>query len=228
MIQSPLYEAVVQKELIDLLDSSHVNDIELRVIITDLMSVCRFFNGDRKDFKLLEAYTYQKIWISLSYRLLYRYPLIGGRRNTDGENAWHFGILGLITTFLFRKGRSLRLSYDLLAGALRGAIERALSSVSIPEPTKLWFLFVGGISVFDSTYTAWLSPKIKASLTNLGIDNWPAARSEIKKHPWVDLVHDKLGQELWRDMVEIGVMAIANSQHHAALPCRTLDESLAP
>jgi len=200
VIRSPLYQVVDQNELLNLLDSSHVFDPELRSIIADLIRVCRFFNVDRKDFNLLEPYAFQEIWISLSYRLLHHYPLRGGQRETASENAWQFSILAFITTFLFQKGRSLRLSYSLLAGSLRKAIDCTLANDSIAESTMLWFLFVGGISVFDSPDTVWLSPKVKTSLANLGIDNWLAARDEIKKHPWIDVIHDKLGEELWHSI----------------------------
>jgi len=197
VIQSPLYQTVDQNELLNLLDSSHVFDPELRFIIADLMNICRFFNVDRKYFQLLEPYAFQEIWISLSYRLLHHCPLKGGRPESASENAWQFSILAFITTFLFQKGRSLRLSYGLLAGSLRTAIDYTLTNDSIAESTMLWFLFMGGISVLESPDTIWLSSKIKTSLANLGIDNWLAARDEIKKHPWIDVIHDKLGKELW-------------------------------
>src|SRR5215469_10222024 len=188
MITSML--TVPQKELFNSPDAAYVHDPELRCVIADLMSISLLLNGDRKCFKL-EPYAFHEIWISASYRLLHRYPLAGTRPEKYCDNAWYLGLLALITTFLFRNGRSHPLSYDLLAETLRGAIQDTSNNDLMEETTFLWLLFVGGISVFCDIDRTWLLPRIKTCLINLNIDNWRTARDKIRKFPWIDAAHDK-------------------------------------
>jgi hypothetical protein len=194
-----LSQITPQREPFDSTDAAHIYDLELRCITTDLISVSRLLNGDRTCFKL-KPYTFYEIWISVSYRLLHRYPLAETRPEKDGDNAWYLGLLALITTFLFRSGRSQPLSYDLLAAKLRNAIE-GTSCNELMETTFLWLLFIGGISVFGGIDRTWLLPRIKACLINLNIENWRTALGKIRKFPWIDVAHDKPGHELWQAAV---------------------------
>jgi len=192
-----LVQVVPQTELFNSPDAAHTNDPELRCVIADLINVSHLLNGNRTCFKL-EPYTFQEIWISVSYRLLHRYPLAGSRPEKESDNAWHLGLLALITTFLFRNGRSQQLSYDLLAEALRDVVKATSSD---EETTFLWLLFVGGISVFGTIDRTWLLPRIRTCLINLNIDDWRTARNKIRQFPWIDVAHDKPGHELWQAVV---------------------------
>jgi hypothetical protein len=195
-----LIQVVPQIEQFNSPDAAHVHDSELRCVIADLISVSHPINDDRTCFKL-EPYTFQEIWISVSYRLLLRYPLAGCRTEKDSDNAWHLGLLALTTTFLFRNGRTQPPSYDLLAEMLRDVIQGMSSNDLIEETTFLWLLFVSGISVFAAIDRMWLLPQIKTCLINLNIDNWRMARDKIRKFPWIDAAHDKPGLELWQAVV---------------------------
>lgn len=200
MISCMLIQVFPQRELFNSPDVAHVYDPELRCVIADLISVSHLLNGNHTCFKL-EPYTFQEIWISVSYRLLHQYPLAGCRPEKESDNAWHLGLLALITTFLFRNGRSQPLSYDLLAETLRDVIQAMSINNLVEEATFLWLLFVSGISVFGTIDRTWLLPPIKTCLTNLNINNWRTARDKIRRFPWIDVVHDKPGHELWQAVV---------------------------
>ena len=200
MVESMLNREVPQKELFSSPNAANVHDPELRYVIADLMSVSLLLNGDRTCFKL-EPYAFHEIWISVSYRLLHRYPLAGTRPEKDCDNAWYLGLLALITTFLFRSGRSQPPLYDLLANTLRDTIQSTSSHGFVEETTLLWLLFVSGISMFGAIDRTWLLPRIKTCLINLNIDNWRTARDKIRKFPWIDEAHDKPGHELWKAVV---------------------------
>lgn len=178
-------------------DAAQVHDPELRGVIDDLMSVSSALNADRSGSKL-GPFEFQEIWVSVSYRLLRRHPLVGSRHDKVNDNAWLFGLLALISTFLFRTRRSKRQAYDLLAEMLHDAIERVLDDGSMDSSTILWLLFVGGISVLGLSDRTWLHSHIKTCLINLNLDKWETTRNEIKKFPWIDITHDRLGQELWQ------------------------------
>lgn len=190
---------VPQIELFNPPDAARIYDAELRCVIADLITVSHLLNRDRMCFKS-EPYTFQEIWISVSYRLLHRYPLTGSRPEKDSDNAWYLGVLALITTFLFRNSRSQPVSYDLLAESLRDVL-KGTSSNDLEGTTFLWLLFIGGVSIFGATDRIWLLPRIQACLLNLNIDNWQTARNKIRKFPWIDAAHDKPGHELWQAVV---------------------------
>lgn len=168
------------------------------------MSVSRLLNYNPAYFRF-EPFAYQEVLISVCYRLLHRHPLADNElENGDGsethyQKLCHLGLLALMTTLLFRYKAFRRLSYPLLAERLRNAIDEASSNRLANDPMLLWFLFVGGVSVFmDADTRRWLSPHIKTCLSGLSIDGWPAARNQVRKFPWIDIVHDDLGHELWQ------------------------------
>lgn len=197
MIQSLLSLSFTQQEISRVADDAHIYDPSLRRVFIDLMSVCILLNNSRGSFKL-EPFMFQEIVISVCYRLLHQYPLASDGPQNNDENACQLGQLALITTMIFQNGRSPRISYSLLANRLRGAIMSMLSNEAVVETNFLWLLFVSGISVFNITSTAWLLPYIKKCSSDLNIKSWQAARDQIRKYPWIDAIHDELGQELWQ------------------------------
>jgi hypothetical protein len=179
-------------------DSARVYDPELRGVFADLMSVCDLLNSSHGSYKL-EPFAFQEILISVCYRLLHRYPLTGNRPDNADEGACQLGILALMTTMIFQDGRSPRISYDLLAERLRSTIKSFSSNCVMEEVNFLWLLFVSGISVFKVTGRAWLLPCITKCVSTLNLGSWKAARDKFKKYPWIDAIHDELGQELWQE-----------------------------
>lgn len=179
-------------------DHAHVYDPELRGVFVDLMSVCDLLNNSHGCFKL-EPFVFQEILISVCYRLLHQYPLAGNRPANDDESACQLGILALLTTMIFQNGRSPRISYDLMAERLRNTITSISNNCVTEEVTFLWLLFVVGISVFQVTGRTWLLPIIKKCVSTLGLGSWQAARDRFRAYPWIDAIHDELGQELWQE-----------------------------
>jgi hypothetical protein len=103
----------------------------------------------------------------------------------------------MITTLFFRYARSDRLSYNLLAKKFRAAIERRAINRLRQDSFSLWLLFIGGISLLRATDENWIHTHIRSCLAVLDINTWPQAREQIKEFPWIDVAHDKAGQNLW-------------------------------
>ncbi len=177
----------------------------LQQVFVDLMSVSRLLNYNPAFFRF-EPFAYQEVLLSVCYRLLHHQPLADNELgNWDGrephyQQLCHLGFLALMTTLLFRYKAFKRLSYPLLAERLRRTVDEVSSNRPANDPMLLWFLFVGGISVFiDADTRKWLSPHIKKCLSGLGIDDWPAARKQIRKFPWIDIIrrlHFNPGRDL--------------------------------
>jgi hypothetical protein len=200
MIMSLLGESVSQEELLGVASDARVYDPELRGVFVDLMSISCLFNDGGREVRL-DPFAYQEILISVCYRLLHHHPLGGDGYDNDNENACYLGLLALVSTLFFYYRQPRRLPYDLLAERLRHGIERALCNKLVEGTTLLWLLFAGGISVFDDSDQAWLIPRIKTLLTTLNINSWRTARSKIRTLPWIDVAHNKPGEELWQAVV---------------------------
>ena len=174
-----------------------------RCIFDDLISVAHFLNNKPPCVRI-EPFTYQEILISISYRLLHLCSPadLTHAFQTDLEELCHFSMLAMITTLFFQHGAFGHLvAYKTLTERLQSAIERASKTEFMYDPIFLWALFTGGISVFrNASNKAWFSLLIKAYLSRFRIDDWTDARIEIKKFPWIDIVHDCPGIELWRTL----------------------------
>jgi hypothetical protein len=173
---------------------------DIASVVADMMSVSNLFNNNHTSFKF-EADTYQEILISICYRLLHAYPLGEDRPEISQEYVFPLGLLALMTTMLFQHGRSQTLSYDLLAALLRNLLLDKEIRPPIEEQIFLWLLFVGGISVFGAEDRDWLVHRIKISLRAMNVSSWKDALNEIKRFPWISVVHDGPGEQLWKAVV---------------------------
>lgn len=200
IIRSTFGQLVPREELSNLARNARVNDTVLRDVLIDLMSISYFFN-DSHVFVKLDPYAYQEILIVVCYQLLQRNPLLCEGFEDVNENACHLGLLVLVTKLLFQHGRSRKFPYHLLLERVRFSIQSSLSNKLVAETTRLWLLFVAGISVFGDTKLMLLMPQIRILLSGLNIDSWENARKTIKTLPWIDAVHDKPGKELWQTIV---------------------------
>ncbi|KAK2811632.1 hypothetical protein FQN50_001974 [Emmonsiellopsis sp. PD_5] len=183
----------------------HVYDPYLRNILIDFMRASRCMNGETA-IAGLDPCQYNDVVISVCYRLLCRYPLAGNGPESDNDEAYYLGILGLVIPLLFRRFRFQPVHYDLLMVKLRGTIEKATCNYNkqIEETTLLWLLFASGISILDPAHWIWLIPRIKSLLATLKLDSWENAREEIKQLPWINAAHDKLGEDLWQAVAKTG------------------------
>lgn len=198
-----LIEAVLGERIYDELSSqisgtTYIESSGLRNILLDFMAVSRFLNRDIPSAKL-EPSTFQQMFISLCYRLLHLYPLSEKPQVHQRDYTYHLALLSLLTTFLFSHG-PYHLSYNLLATKLRSAI-MDVGPDTITDGELLWLLFVGRISVFEPSDNAWVLLRLKACLFSLQIDSWENALEIIKEHPWVDAIHNKPAQQLWKALV---------------------------
>jgi hypothetical protein len=197
MIRSMVERSVIQGKVFS---GDHFHNSKLRDVVVDLVSACILINDDQNCF-FLEPFAYQEILISVCYRLLHRYPLASNGPSNKNEKAIYLGVLAWMTTVLFQHGRSLRLSYDILQRNIRDFID-GISGSDIIDPTIfLWLLFLSGLTTSDVNNRDWLLPPIKKCLFTLNIDSWPSVHESIGKLPWLNIFHNKRGQELWQALI---------------------------
>ena len=182
----------------ELLRYMPICDPQLQSIHGDMMGFCNLLNDDTKLLKM-QPYSFEETLISVSYRLLYLYPLNGEGSKDSNDNAYHLGVLALLMTLLYQYGRLHRGPYDLLADKLRSAATTIFNEGSNADVTLLlWLLFIGGISVFGPVDVPWLHHEIRACLSALQADSWQQVRAAISCLPWINLVHDSAGKDLWK------------------------------
>jgi hypothetical protein len=192
-----LGQSISQEEFFLTADDIKIYDSNSRYIFVDFMSLSRLLNCSRTPFRM-DPYAYQEVLISLLYRLLHHSSLNRGEFEINNEYACHLGLLATISTLFFQYGRFERIPYDLLGVRLQKAIDATSRNDQKRESFLLWLLFIGGISVLGNKDRTLLYYQIKTCTSVLNVDNWLAARDEIKKYPWIDKAHDKAGQELWQ------------------------------
>lgn len=176
-------------------------DPALRDVSIDVIRFCGLLNKNPAHFGL-QPYTFQGALILFAYKALQVYPLTKLPDN-DFNDAFYLSILGILTTLLFESGMVHTRGYDLLASRARHAISDLMSNIQLKEqPVFLWILFACGISICDLEDQTWLYPCVRSCASALNLKSWQEARKIIARLPWVHVVHDRLGSQLWRTAMQ--------------------------
>lgn len=182
-------------------------------IMVDFLGFARLLNhkGDDNNRKL-DPLTFMELLLSLLYRLVEKTPF--GHPNAEhacstasaDDEIAHLGMLAFMTTCLPEYGRAPdRSSYPFLykhLGRATGdtAFIDSVSELDDSVPSLLlWTLFMTGTTVFKNRERTEVSSLIMEVSQRLGLRDWTAARRELCLLPWIYVVHDATGQELWQD-----------------------------
>lgn len=183
-----------------------------REVLGDLLSVCAILNESPQ--ARLDPYDFQEILISVCYRLLCVFQLgdaLLQQAQRDDDRAIQTGLLSLVTTILFQYGNSRRISYRLLAGNLRHAIQNQLDTKTSAY-ICVWMCFVGGVSVLDNEDDRhWLTSTLRGLIRELDVTSWTGVQRIILLFPWIRAIHDKPALVLWTSLDE----GISSNDHYA-------------
>jgi len=167
-----------------------------------LLAVCRLCEAGVK----LRPSTFQEIYISAMQQLLDFAPLRGPRLS-DPDHMWQLGLLCFVTTGLYSSGMPLQSIYGgLLVKLLRGALEatehaRVGNEMSI---LRLWLLVMYGVRALTEDERSWIATHIIRLAENLELNSWEEARRALRDYPWIGMIHDGLGRELWETVSPAG------------------------
>lgn len=171
---------------------------------------CKLLNENPARFGLKPA-CFQDILIIFAYRLLQFSSLEVESTGEGFDHAVHVTLLCFVTTLMFEKGRMHLRGYELLNSTLRNAVSELMVSMTLQQqPTLLWILFTGGISVYNTADGSWLHPYIRSCLSSLDITTWDEARAVFTNLPWVGVAHDAAGRNLWQKI---------NAEDNLVTPC---------
>lgn len=169
---------------------------ELRSVTADIASACYLFNDEHRSL-VLEHYEFQDILTSLYYRILWFCPLSDAHFLNINDAAVYIGLLALLSTTLFQTSELPHLEYDLLKSQARVL----LASNLVDEVISFWLLFVCGISIYRNNQIQ-LVPIIKMYSSTYKLRDWEKARAKFGDLPWINTLHNELGNRLW-DMCQI-------------------------
>jgi hypothetical protein len=167
---------------------------QLRGVMSDITTVCQLLNDDCTPLTL-GPFEFQEILISVCYRLLRFCPLSRANSLDNNEAVLYLGLLALMSTMLFQNGDLPQIQFRLLTRELRSIID-SIASNEVDEAVFLWLLFVCGISVYRNDQS-WLASLIRRCTLAYDVRDWRNARAKFSHLPWIDVMHNKPGQELW-------------------------------
>jgi hypothetical protein len=160
------------------------------------MNLSRMLNDRADDGTKLDGYTYHNCLILIGYRLLHISPLGGPRHSSPLENVFGLGLMAFMTTFLHGLNGRIpvfaRLS-ELARSAIRGHFDEEENLELL-----LWTLFIGRAAIFSQLDDSWLVPKTQITIQALDLHTWEHVCQTLSKFPWVNALHGKPGQALWR------------------------------
>lgn len=171
-------------------------DYLLDSLVLDISTVANYLNENHRLDKL-DPLIYQDVIIDLCYRLLQHSPVRGPRPSDPLQDAVHAGLTAFITTFIMHFGRARRMRFEALSFCLRHAVHQSWTLQESNRPFLLWTLVVGGITLFNPEDHVWLLPMMRSTSLSLGIGNWQALQARLLDYPWVRVLHDGAGKELW-------------------------------
>lgn len=169
---------------------------DLQNLLLEFQSLSWLLNGNADTTARLPGSTFHDVLLQLGYRLVEICPLNGPRPASPIENALHIGLVAYIMHFLRGVDRRIP-NLPVLAKLARSSAQEYFARSKNEEEVTFWLLFIGAGSVFENSDDAWLLPRLLMVAEPLGLLTWDDARSVLSKFPWVNVLHDRTGQELW-------------------------------
>ncbi|KAH6884390.1 hypothetical protein B0T10DRAFT_130463 [Thelonectria olida] len=151
----------------------------------------------------LNSFEFHDRLIRFGYQLLAINTLGGSRISNALENFIHLGLAAFMMTFLRGLDRLIA-ENPLLSELARKAGQSYCGQDSEEQQTFLWFVLIGRSSIFREQDEEWLLPKMRQTTEALGLHTWEDVREIVSIFPWVNSLHNKAGEELWRRCRENG------------------------
>ncbi|KAL2272526.1 hypothetical protein FJTKL_06519 [Diaporthe vaccinii] len=163
---------------------------------------------DQKGSSRLDPLGFMETTIWLLYHLLEAARLGQPRSSaTEGqyEGVANLGMLAFITTLLPEYCRAPdRSNYPLLCRHLKSAIQDLHFTSVLDENREswlllLWALFIGSFTAIKGDELLGLSPLILEASSRLQLHSWPAVQDQLRRFPWIGMLHDRPGLTLWEN-----------------------------
>jgi hypothetical protein len=170
-------------------------DLTLHEILLDARRLTSILNSISPGL-ILDCNTFLEMIISICSRLIRYHPLQDFKQISSMEAVYHIGLtIFMMTSFLQLDGRQI-LRYDLVTLRLKETLDDDLEELD--DDLVLWLMIIGGIWTLGGTDGAWLIPRIRKLAGRLGIDVWADVLNVVSRFPWIGVLHDEAGREVWK------------------------------
>lgn len=169
-------------------------DIRLVNVFLDLREFTTSINLAHQTQRKIPPSLFQEVLISVQYRLQHLSYAIN-----DKQETLRLAMLAFSTT-LFLEAHSAPLYCKSLSCLLREALRVLGQGNDCTElELKLWLFFVGRISILNLPEDqSWLEARVLKINEALGLTTWAEVRSVLKGFLWVDIVHGKAGEMIFK------------------------------
>lgn len=165
-------------------------------VFLDILSVDHYFKAHITHLSKLKPEPFQAILIRISYKLISLSELKTGKPTENLENLLRLAMTAFMTTFWFQYGRKNQM-FPFLYNRLRTTIESTIEDDSRPQELVLWSLLIGKGSLFTDAGDIWLVPRFAQLAIVLNLKSWEDTRHIIRRYPWVTILHERPGKDLW-------------------------------
>lgn len=133
---------------------------------------------------------------SVTYRLLHmnKFEL------TSVNEVVRLGLLAF-SSHIFLDWQGMRLKHTYFPHAFRKCLLECGLSGTLQPQVLLWLLIIGSMSVFSTSDNVWLAPRIQATIKLCEAHSWHELRKQLKRFPWIDILHDKLGRAIFETAI---------------------------
>ncbi|KAI1733986.1 hypothetical protein F4680DRAFT_365255 [Xylaria scruposa] len=132
--------------------------------------------------------------VFVMYRLLYL-------RFTPGslDEVTRIGLLAFCSGTFVQWRQVAPVPSSFLAAIFREALAY-LGTSDVSPQFALWMLMIGALAVFTSENKTWLRPWLRTSIMACGVDSWIGVSEILHWFPWVDILYDGPGQDLFTEL----------------------------
>ncbi|KAH8646329.1 hypothetical protein BX600DRAFT_477523 [Xylariales sp. PMI_506] len=131
--------------------------------------------------------------VAVVYRLVYMKFESG-----SWNEAVRLGLLALSSS-LFLQWQGLKPSYIDLPASYRSSL-LGLEVTGGSTRALIWLLIIGAVCIFTEKEDDWLKPWLRMNLNMCEVKNWHGARDILESFIWLDFVHDKPGERLYKSI----------------------------
>lgn len=176
---------------------NYLLDPRLNSVWTDAQEFCAIMNLARVTGRRMRAGLFQELMISLQYRLVYLDPVRQGMARENLHEAVRLSTLAF-TTSVFLRIAGIDTRYPCLASQLKTTLSTLKPAADEQHSElRLWLLVIAAISLFRTRNKVWLKETITETLRQREMLSWQNMKAIMKKHLWIDMIHDTEGQKLF-------------------------------
>lgn len=175
-------------------------DPDFQEALQDIMGSCSLFNNHAESISL-GMVAFLELIISICYRLL-RFRLLGSpTQRDDTEGALHLGSTIVMMTVFLQLGNRRMIDYTLVSQRLQEALNDRLLEADVE--LYLWLAIIGSIWISRDDESGWIGKLIQIACEKAGLTTWINVRSRIAIFPWIHVIHDKPGLDIWSTLNDV-------------------------